>query len=197
MTDKSSDLFGSITISDDQDSVKSSEQKIVPSKKVQKTPKARKPKSASGIFKILLLVITAVALYAGVGFLLVPYLAKNSLPDYLGEKLNISVSVSDAQFNPFNFRLALKGISVQTNEMGEPQTRFISIAETTIDLELLSLLRGDLVCSSMEMDRLLARITRERNKRYNISYLLNNRHKKNQSGIIDFAELPWHQIQSK
>ncbi len=191
MADNSSDLFGSISISSDQKSATVPEKKRSAPKKPPKAPKVQKRRSTSGTLKLLVLLIAAVGIYAAIGFILLPHLAKNSLPKYLGEKLHVNLSISDARFNPFNFQLVLSGISVETDEDGEPQTRFLSIAEATVNLDLLSLLRGDLVCSTMDINRLHAQITRDRNKRYNISYLLHNQSKRNQSGIIDFAELPF------
>jgi len=191
MADNSSDLFGSISISSDQKSAKAPEKKSSTPTKPRKVPKNQQRRSMGGTLKLLLLLIAGVGVYAAIGFILVPRLAKSSLPEYLGEKLHVNLSISDARFNPFNFQLALSGISVETREDGEPQTRFLSVAEAMVDLELLSLLRGDLVCSTMDINRLHAQISRDRNKRYNISYLLKNQDKRNQSGIIDFAELPF------
>ena len=192
MADKSSDLFGSISISDNQKPAKPSEKKTTTApKKQQKAPKVHKQKSTSGTLKLLFLILAGFGIYAGIGFLLLPHLAKSNLPHYLGEKLHVNISIRDARFNPLNFKLILEGISVETDEDGEPQSRFLSIAEANIDLDFLSLLRGDLVCSTLDIDRLHAQISRDRNKRYNISYLLRNKSRRNQSGIIDFAELPF------
>ncbi len=191
MTDNSSDLFGSISISDDQKPAKPPKKKPAEPKKQKKEPKTQKRRSTSGIIRFFFLLFAGIGIYAGIGFFLVPYLVKNNLPTYLGEKLQVNLSISDARFSPFDFQLTLSGISVETNEDGEPQSRFLSIAEATIDLNFLSLLRGDLVCSTMEINRLNARIDRDRNKRYNISYLLRGKSRSNQSGIIDFAELPF------
>ena len=172
MSDNSSDLFGSISIADGQKPAKPPEKKAAAPKKQKKEPKTQKQRSTSGILKFFFLLFAGIGIYAGIGFILVPYLVKNILPDYLGEHLHVKVSISDARFSPFDFQLTLSGISVETNEDGEPQSRFLSVAEATIDLDFLSLLRGDLVCSTMEVNRLNARIDRDRNKRYNISYLL-------------------------
>ena len=191
MADKSSDLFGSISISSDQKSAKPSEKEIAPKKKQQRAPKVQKRKSAGGTFKLLFLILAVIGIYAAAGFILVPHLAKTSLPKYLGEKLHVNLSINDARFNPFNFQLDLNGVSVETNEDGEPQSRFLLISEATIDLDVLSLLRGDLVCSTLDINQLQAQITRDGNKRYNISYLLRNNSRRNKSGIIDFAELPF------
>ena len=191
MSDNSSDLFGSISISDDQKPAKPPEKKVAAPKKQKKEPKTQKRRSTSGILKLFFLIFAGIGIYAGIGFILVPYLVKNILPDYLGENLHVKVSISDARFSPFDFQLTLSGISVETHEDGEPQSRFLSVADATIDLDFLSLLRGDLVCSTMEINRLNARIDRDRNKRYNISYLLHSKSKSNGSGIIDFAELPF------
>ena len=132
MADKSSDLFGSITISSDQKAATPSEKQIAPKKKQQKAPKVQKRKSSGGTFKFIFLILAGIGLYAGAGFILIPHLAKTSLPKYLGEKLHVNLSISDARFNPFNFQLNLNGLSVETNEDGEPQTRFLLIAEALI-----------------------------------------------------------------
>ena len=191
MTENSGDLFGSISIADDQKPVKPQKEDAAKPRKAPRSSKSRQKRSYGGTLKFFLLLLVLVGCYALVGFTLVPYLAKNNLPDYLREKLNINTSITEAQFNPFNFRLNLQGLSLETNEMGEPQARFLSIADITIDLDFLSLLRGDFVCSSMDIEQLYGKITRDKNKRYNISYLFKNSRKRNESGIIDFAELPF------
>ena len=191
MTEHSDDLFGSISISGDKKPVDVPEERSEKAPEPPRQPKIRHKRSMSGSVKLLLIAILVLGLYTIAGFALVPYLAKNSLPDYLSDKLNIKLSISEAQFNPFDFNLILQGISAETNEMGEPQARFLSVSEIRIDLDLLSLLRGDLVCSSMDVDQLFAKITRDPNKRYNLSYLFKNNVRKNEAGIIDFAELPF------
>ena len=139
----------------------------------------------------MIFTVILVALYSAAGIFLVPYLIRSTLPEYLAEKLQVIVTISEARFNPFTFKLSVTGLIAETNEPGEPPAQLLSTGNINIDFDLLSLLRGDLVCSNMDIDRFNIKLTRHTDKRYNISYLLQGKGVRNHSEIMDFAELPF------
>ncbi|MBT8362321.1 MAG: hypothetical protein KJO32_15335, partial [Deltaproteobacteria bacterium] len=195
MSENSSDLFGSISISPEQNTTQPEPEpetkQSPPRKKQTKLPQRQKKTSGRGKVKWLVLLILLVSAYSAAGFLLVPYLVKNVLPDYVESRLQVGFSVDKAIFNPFNFDLELHNLELETITADKPSTQFLTAQMLEVDFDLLSLLRGDLVCSSMSVDGLKMMLSREQNKQYNISYLFKGKSPKNQTGIIDFAELPF------
>jgi len=211
MTDKPSDIYGSISISGQPSDKKITlgpppppEEPEQPKK--QKTPKkpARQssrrrrqideppPRRRSGRFFLwFFLLVLLFGTYSAAGYLLVPYLVQNKLPDYLAGKTGAYLTTGRISFNPYNFKLVARDISAQTMKDGQPRERFLTIDDLRINLDFLSLLRGDLTCSEMRMERLKLQIVRYQDKSYNISYLLDAPSLKDHSEIIDFAELPF------
>ena len=196
MPEKSPDLFGSISIDDKKNESAPEKKPPVPSRKKKKSvpppKKSRQQRSSIGGWpKFFILLVVLAAIYSAAGFLLVPYLARTTLPEYLAQKLKVHVTVGETQFNPFTFKLATEGLVVETNEPGAAPGQLFSTGKTRIDFDLLPLLRGDLVCSTMDIDRLNIKIIRTNDKDYNISYLFQGTGIKNHSEIMDFAELPF------
>ncbi len=208
MTDKKDDIYGSISISPDQPEASppnkksSRKQPPPPSRRSEgrqrQTRKTRRPaperefrrggKRVAIWFSLLVLLF---GLYSAAGYLLVPYLVQYKLPDYLAARTGASLTTGRISFNPYNFKLVARDISAQTIIENQPNERFLTIDDLRINLDFLSLLRGELTCSELIIQRLRLQIVRYQDKRYNISYLLDNRTPDNQSEIIDFAELPF------
>ncbi len=190
MTDKPTDIFGAIEITAEKQSAKT----VVKSSRSggkKKKPIERKERSSSKRLIWFGLAIFLLAAYSAAGYLLVPYLVKTVLPDSLKDKGALVLSIQNVRFNPFNFRLDIGGLSLETSEDRQSTEQLLSVEELKIDLDFLSLLRGDLVCSTVDMAGLDLRIIRNEDKSYNISYLLRGSSLQNQSDIIDFAELPF------
>jgi|GEM_PF-666922 len=209
MTDKPTDIYGSISISPKEPATEAKaagpgkKKKVVPNKRARspETPKQVRParrqffekqkrdsKKAVVWFSLLILLF---CLYSAAGYLLIPYLVKNKLPNCLAEKTGALLTTGKISFNPYNFKLVARDISAETIVEDQPGDRFLTIDDLRINLDFLSLLRGDLTCSEMRIERLKLHIIREQDKTYNISYLLDTPHLQNQSEIIDFAELPF------
>jgi len=191
MSDTPSDLFGSISISQDQQKSKPSAKKPAPSSRKKKGPARKQKKSSRGAWKLALLISILALVYNGIGYLAIPHLVKTTGASYLSDKLHVKIAIGDARFNPYTFNLFISGLSAETAEDGEPHKRFLSASELQVDLDLLSLLRGDFVCSSMDVNGLNIEIIRDGAKRYNLSYLLRGTNAKTPSEIINFAELPF------
>ena len=208
MTEKSSDIYGSISISPQPDkSAKPGKRKKEPSLKPPKSPRKQHQKQArpsrrqardrleprGGRRLITWFIILAMlfGLYSAAGYLLVPYLVQNKLPSYLAEKTGAYLTFGRISFNPYNFKLVVRDISAETVVDGQPQDRFLTIDDLRINLDFLSLLRGELTSSELRLERAKLQIIRNPDKSYNISFLLNNQGLRNRSEIIDFAELPF------
>jgi len=73
-------------------------------------------------------------LYTALGYWAVPWAITNKLPPMLTEELNRPVSIQEAAFNPFLFKLKVKGFAIQEAD-GSPLAGF---DELFVDFEALS-----------------------------------------------------------
>ncbi len=216
MTEKSTDIYGSISISpqppDEPGKAGKSptpgKRKKEAPKKSPKTPRRTQREKVSrptrrqvseraerrGSRKLFLwfsLLVLVFGLYSAAGYLLVPYLVQNNLPNYLAEKTGAVLNFGRISFNPYNFKLVVRDISADTMGGELPRERFLIIDDLRINLDFLSLLRGELTSSELRLERAKLLVVRNQDKSYNISFLLNNQNLKNRSEIMDFAELPF------
>jgi uncharacterized protein involved in outer membrane biogenesis len=79
-----------------------------------------------------------VAVYAALGFLLVPYILRKQLEAKLPPLLHRPVSVREVRFNPFDIALTVRGFSVREQD----GANFVSFEELRVDLAFLRLLTG-------------------------------------------------------
>ena len=85
--------------------------------------------------KIVLFVFVGLfLLYTVLGFFAVPWAITNKLPPMLTEELDRPVSIQEAAFNPFLFKLQVKGLAIQETD-GLPLAGF---DELVVDFEALS-----------------------------------------------------------
>ena len=190
MSEKPTDIFGAIEITTEKQAAKMAVKSTRSSKKKKKVVQKKKRSGAKGLIW-LGTIIFLFGCYSAAGYLLVPYLLKTVLSDSLKENVSIVLTTEKIKFNPFNFRLDIQELSLETIEDGQSAEQLLNIKNLKADLDFLSLLRGDLVCISMDINGLDLRITRNQDKTYNISYLLRRNSLQDQSDIIDFAELPF------
>lgn len=80
---------------------------------------------------ILFIILGLVVLYALVGFWVVPWVITTKLPHRLSEQLHRPVLIEDARFNPFLFKLLMKGFDIQEPD-GSP---LLGFDELFIDFE--------------------------------------------------------------
>ena len=85
----------------------------------------------------LLMIASALAVYALVGFLLIPSLFKHYVPRIAAEQLKRQASVAEARFNPFLFTFEVKDFSFKEAD-GEP---ILSLQRLFVDFEPESLVR--------------------------------------------------------
>jgi uncharacterized protein involved in outer membrane biogenesis len=83
---------------------------------------------------VLIVAVGLVLLYTVLGFWAVPWAITNKLPPMLTEELNRPVSIQEAAFNPFLFKLKVKGFAIQEAD-GSPLAGF---DELFVDFEALS-----------------------------------------------------------
>ena len=81
--------------------------------------------------------VSCVALYALVGFVLIPYVIERYVFPAVAEQLKRPVSVKEVEFNPFTLALRLVGVEVQEQD-GSPVLGF---EEFFIDFEAVSIVR--------------------------------------------------------
>ncbi len=78
------------------------------------------------------ILLSIVALYALVGFLVLPWYATKALPDYVAEELQRELLIEKIQFNPFTLTIAVRSIAL--NEKN--QTAIASLSELFVDVDL-------------------------------------------------------------
>jgi uncharacterized protein involved in outer membrane biogenesis len=79
--------------------------------------------------------VIAVAAYTLIGFLLLPWIARDQVPKFARESLGLDVSIEKVRFNPYLFTVSVEGLSAVDPEMG-PVLRF---SRLFVDFELSSL----------------------------------------------------------
>ena len=70
-------------------------------------------------------------LYTLFGFILLPIIVESQIEDIAAQETNAKLSVDDVYFNPFNFKMKLSGIVLETLE----KERVASLDMLLIDLE--------------------------------------------------------------
>ncbi len=90
-------------------------------------------------YRILLVVLSGLlALYALLGFLVVPYAVKTYGIPALSERLGHPVALEDVRLNPFTFSLGLTGFEIQELD----RTPMLGFQELFVDFEATSLVRS-------------------------------------------------------
>jgi hypothetical protein len=99
--------------------------------------------------RVALGVAIAVALYALVGFFVVPRVVRGQLPDALAAQ-KIAASVGEVRFNPFLFKLDAQDLRLATTD-GRP---LASVGALVVDFELSSLFRRAWTFKTIRLDAL-------------------------------------------
>lgn len=118
---------------------------------------------------VLKWISASVAVYALMGFLGVPYVVKNVVPDKISEATNGGkFSVESASFNPFTFHLKLKKMSFKTPQGGD----LVALERFAINLDPLSYLwRGGWVIKDIRLSEPKITIRRDQNGDFNFKWL--------------------------
>ena len=123
--------------------------------------KNRKKRIALGIGIFL-------AVYALVGFVIIPLIAKSVVPDKLSAALDRPVTIDKIALNPFALSLTVKGLAIS-----EPQESdvFVSFDELYVNLQLLSVVKLGPVIREVKLTRPYLRIVRQPDNTFNFSDL--------------------------
>ncbi|HZF71255.1 DUF748 domain-containing protein, partial [Sulfuricurvum sp.] len=118
---------------------------------------------------ILKSLAAGVAIYSAAGFLGVPYLLKNVVPQKVDEATHGGkLSVQAASFNPFTFHLKLKNLSFKTPQNGD----FFALKAFSINLDPTDYLwRGGLVVKDIRLSEPKITIRRDQNGDFNFKWL--------------------------
>jgi hypothetical protein len=155
-------------------------------KKILKDLLPRNPYLISALVAALLF-----GIYCGVGFLLVPALFKGSLAKYFQKHTDMALTIGETEFNPFNFHLHLADISISHDTDIKKEPEFLKAADLLIDIDPISLLRNNLVCKAIQINKLSIAIIRYNNIKYNFSQVFNTSATDPAAEILEFANLPF------
>lgn len=127
------------------------------------------PKRARRLRTVFLAIAIAVGLYAAVGFLLAPPLAKKAIVGQVKEKLGRVATIDDLSFNPFTLAAQAKGFRIM-----EPdgKTPFVSFDQLDVDGSITSVYRLAPVADRLTLAGLKLNLVRESDTRYNLSDVL-------------------------
>lgn len=200
MTDnKKKDPVGSITISSDHQPKRASEKKKEERLSIQREEariskpspdsrihlgdmirplKPRRPKRSiktiSVFFWVALVILTFFTCYSLGGFLVVPYLLRTSFPEVLSKKMDRSVTVGDAAFNPFTLQCTLNNAIIGPILSAPEDTidPLCSVERLQFSFSLSSLIKRKLIADQVTMDHFFFHLMRTGAKQYNISWLI-------------------------
>lgn len=120
-----------------------------------------KPKYLKLVGVVLLALL---ALYAGAGFLLAPWLLHRQFPQVVGQKLERQVSVGAVRLNPFLLHLELRDLTLEGRH-GRPA---ISVGRLFLDLGFVGLLRRTWTVDELRLEGLRAHVVLERDGSLNL-----------------------------
>ncbi|MFM9882763.1 MAG: DUF748 domain-containing protein [Burkholderiales bacterium] len=113
--------------------------------------------------------LIAIGLFALLGFLVVPPIAKWQIQARLGALLDREVTVEGVAFNPFTLTADVRGLVVADREQSKPLFGFDVL---TVDLSIASITRRGVVIAAIKLVKPQASIIRLDANRYNFSDLV-------------------------
>ena len=119
--------------------------------------------------KILIWAAVCLAVFAILGFFVVPPILKSVLTKQLTVALHRDVSIREVRLNPFALSATLRGFAVK--EPKSPET-FLSFEEMYVNLEASSLFRWGVVVREFRLTKPFIRVVRRQDESYNFSDLL-------------------------
>jgi Domain of Unknown Function (DUF748) len=127
------------------------------------------PKRSRRLRNVVLAVAIAVGLYAVVGGLVVPPIAKKMIADKAREKLGRVAVIDDLSFNPFTLAATAKGFRLM-----EPdgKTPFATFDQLDIDGSITSVYRLAPVADQVTLAGLKVNLVRDSDTHYNVSDIL-------------------------
>ena len=137
------------------------------------------------------IILGLLVLYTCLGFFLVPRLLRTALTKKLQETTGLEYTANRTSFNPFTFRTTFRDISIREPKTDKATLPIVQINLLDMNLNLTSLLRSRLVCTSLDIKRFRLVIVRDKHKQYNFSRLSSEADHVNRSEIIEFSKLPF------
>ncbi len=117
--------------------------------------------------KIVIIIAILAALYALIGFFLVPFLIERYLPPMLSQRLNSQVTLEQVKINPFRLTLEARGFRIN-----EPSGSSIAgFKRLFIDFQLSSLFKWALTFADVVVDAPSINIVIDKDGRFNLSRL--------------------------
>lgn len=113
--------------------------------------------------KLALWAAGAVALYAVIGFLLVPPIARQQLERVLGEQLGRQVAIERVRVNPFALSASVHGLRLKERDGGTDAAGF---EELHVNLGLSSIVRWGVVVQAVRLSKPFLRAVRHEDGRY-------------------------------
>ncbi len=110
-------------------------------------------------------------LYTLFGFILLPLIVESQIEEIAAQETNAKLSIDDVYFNPFNFKMQLSGIVLETLE----KERVASLDMLLIDLEPHSLFMAALHVKSVILQRPQIAISYYKNGLFNFSKIIKQR----------------------
>ncbi|GMU46454.1 MAG: hypothetical protein AMXMBFR26_12360 [Porticoccaceae bacterium] len=119
-------------------------------------------------YRLWLVVAVLVLGYTAAGFLLVPWLARDQLLDYLREDRGLIAELGPVSFNPYLFRLHLQDFAVR----GQDGAPLVALREGFVDFDPSWLLRGIWRVRTLRLDAPVLDLERDADGIWNVAALL-------------------------
>ena len=131
---------------------------------------ARVQRHGRTLLKIGLWIVGVVALFAVVGFFVVPPVAKHYLVKNLSELLNRPVAIQEIKVNPFSMTVTVRGFVIKEPD-GNAEV-FVSFEELFVNLQAESIIRRGPIFDEIRLGRPYAHIVRHNDGSYNFTDLV-------------------------
>jgi uncharacterized protein involved in outer membrane biogenesis len=131
--------------------------------------RARRAARAPRARKLALWMASAVALYALVGFLAAPPIARQQLERVLGEQLGRQVAIKRVRINPFALSASVRGLHIKERDGSADAAAF---EELHANLALSSIIRFGLVVEAVRLSRPFLRVVRREDGSYSFQDIL-------------------------
>lgn len=130
------------------------------------------PQLSSKAKKACLIAAGLLGIYIVAGFYILPVLLKSKLPEIIQQQTGRKTSVSKIQFNPFSLSASLHGFEIQ-EQSGQPFTTFDNLYINVGGLQ--SIIHAALVIEKLSVQKLIARIARQKDGAFNFQDLLKDK----------------------
>ena len=117
-------------------------------------------------------------LYTLFGFILLPLIVESQIEDIAAQETNSKLSVDDVYFNPFNFKMEIRGITLETLE----KETLVSLDMLQIDLEPHSLFMAALHVKSVVLQRPQILVSYYKDKTFNFSKIIKSKKEESANG---------------